>query len=141
MAEKPEKPEKPEAKTPPAPPRPVRLDVTSSGKNGQYTFDVQVMSDKGRGIKARVLIVEGTHVRNVKDTDEDGFLENYQAQPFKDEEQEFLFSVVSTDLRYEITLDGPEHEPKPRKKIKPIAGGFWANFHNVAKQYQKRKGN
>ena len=137
---------KPEAKEPkndtPPPPRPVRLQVISSGQQGQYTFYIQAMSDQGRGIKAKVLVIEGTHKRSVNETDENGFIEGYKAQPFKDEEQEFSFSVIGSDLREEVTLDGPEQpKPPPRKKIKPIAGGFWANFKHAIAENRKNKGN
>ena len=142
MAEKPDKAEtKPEPKTPPPPPpppRPMWLQVTSHGENGQYSFDVQVTSDQGRGIKSKVRIFEGVKAMPVKETDEDGFLE-HNAAAFSDEEQEFRFNVIGTDISDEVTLDGPE-KPKPTSRIiKPITGGFWANFKHARSINQKNR--
>ena len=145
MADEKDKKEKPETKkeepkAPPAPPRPVLIQVTSHGENGKYSFDVQVMSDQGRGIKARVRIFEGVKAMPVKETDEDGFLE-HKAAAFTGPEQEFRFNVIGTDISDEVTLDGPEKlKARAKKKIKPITGGFWANVKHAMAEENKRKG-
>ena len=129
-----------EPKIPPPPPRPNKLLVTSSGKNGQYTFDLQVISDQGQGIKARILAIEGDHSRVGVETDDDGYAE-HQAAPFTDEEQEFLFQVLGTDILQEVTLDGPGKSKPQRKQKKLVPGGFWANVKQTIKENQERKKN
>lgn len=125
---------------PPPPPYPYKLNVTSAGKNGQYTFDIQVISSQGRGIKSNIRIIEGDNrARTTKITNDDGFLE-HRATPFKEEEREFLFFAIGTDLMLEVVLDGPEPpKPKPRKKIKPIPGGFWVNVRHAIAEYKKQQ--
>ena len=129
--------EKKEPEKKPEPPKPVKLDVSSFGKNGKYTFDIQVISNKGSGLKANIRIIEGNSIRITKPTDDQGFLE-YPAAEFTEEEKEFLFIVIGYDLEYECTLPGPE-KPKapPKDKITVIKGGFMANFKNVINAYKK----
>jgi len=116
----------------PEPPRPARLEIDVVGENGQYSFGIQVISDKGIGIKSRVRVLEGDKISSTKETDADGFLDHAATQ-FSDEERYFHFRVIGSDLDWSIELDGPEQkkEEKKKEKIKTIPGGFWANFKNV----------
>ncbi len=136
-----EKGESKEKKVPEIP-YPDDMDVDSIGENGEYTFIIQVLSKK-KGVWARVLIEQGDKKKEVKPTDESGFLE-YKAEKFTEEEREFFFRVHGYDVHYEITLPGPETEKKEQPKIekpKTIPGGFMANFRNVKDCYDRRKEN
>jgi hypothetical protein len=142
MAEKPEnkpaerKPEEPKA--PPAKLIPTYLKVESTGENGDYSFDIQVLDQQKNGIRAEVRITQGTRKKSTEPIGDSGFL-SFHAETFKEEEQEFRFAVLSTDLTYETILDGPE-KPKPIKKPKKlVAGGFWANVKKTIKENREGK--
>jgi len=131
-AGKPEKEQKPpqaeQKPPPPAPPVPAFLDVTSSGEDGKYTFDIQVISDKGTGIQAQIRIVEGGSIRKILPTNEHGFLE-YAATPFTEPQRDFCIRVIGAQLEeFTDTLPGPKQPQAKKEKLKPIAGaGFWTN--------------
>jgi len=110
--------------------------VVHVGENGEYNFSIQVLSNLGRGIKSRVKIIEGKNKQSTQETDENGFIDSFQAQPFNDAEREFLFFVIDSDKRKEIILSGPPRN-NPVKKKEYVPGGFLANFFN-AKDRNKR---
>lgn len=128
---------KPEQR-PPAPPVPSRISINSYGRDGLYRFDIQVMSNYDKGIKAWVRILEGTNPVDSKETNDNGFL-YHKAGQFSEEEQEFRFTIEGTGITEERILDGPEKIVPPKKPKKLASGGFWANVQKAIKDNRRKK--
>ena len=65
--------------------RATRLEIDPSGKDGKYSFDIQVISNKGLGLKSKIRITEGEANKIIIETDEQGFITNFTAQNFTEE--------------------------------------------------------
>ncbi len=116
--------------------RPYKIEVDFVGREGEYIFDIQVLSQDGDGIPAVVKINEGNEYHDRVKTDNQGFIGNYKARKFTQRKRIFFFRVIGTSVNFQKELWGPT--PKKKKVDVIKRGGFIANLKNVLKEKKEQ---